>query len=150
MFQQVTEVFGLQGLIGGTPQACLFQLAFCLVMYNMIHVVRGYVAEGQTCPPGAISLEKLFDDIERQLLAWTVLFKPPVTRPYFQPLPALEVLQARLRLLLGATGSTTWDKAPPQKRHGKTRTKRPRTHHSVYRILHAHHRRAHKHAPRLY
>jgi hypothetical protein len=27
MFQQVTEVFGLTALIGGTPQACLFQLS---------------------------------------------------------------------------------------------------------------------------
>ena len=65
LFQQVTEVFGLQGLIGGTPHACLFQLAFCLVLSNMIHVVRGYVAEGHACPPAAISLEKLCDDVER-------------------------------------------------------------------------------------
>lgn len=150
MFQQVTEVFGLQGLIGGTPQACLFQLAFCLVLYNMIHVVRGYVAEGHAWPPAAISLEKLFEDIERQLIAWTVLFDPHVTLTYFQPLPALAAVQARLRLLLGSTWSTTWNKAPPQKRHGKTRTKRTRTHHSVYRILHAHNRRTHKHAPRLF
>lgn len=31
VFQQVTEVFGLKGLIGGTPQATIFQFAFCLL-----------------------------------------------------------------------------------------------------------------------
>ena len=144
MFQQVTEVFGLQGLIGGTPQACLFQLAFCLVMYNLLQVVRGYVAAGQACPPEALSLKKLFDDVERQLIAWTVLFDPQVTRTFFERLPALAALQARLRRLLGATWSTTWDKTPHQKRQGQTRAKRTRTHRSVYRILQAHHPRPSK------
>jgi hypothetical protein len=46
MFQKVTEVFGLRGLVGGTPQGCIFQLAFCLLLDNMIQVVRGYIAEG--------------------------------------------------------------------------------------------------------
>jgi len=54
MFQQVTEVFGLQGLIGGTPQACIFQFAFCLLLYNMIQVVRGYLAAGQYRQPEEI------------------------------------------------------------------------------------------------
>jgi IS4 transposase len=40
MFQQVTEVFALKRLIGGSPQAGVFQLAFCLLLYNMIHVLR--------------------------------------------------------------------------------------------------------------
>lgn len=31
VFQQVTDVFGLKGLIGGTPQATIFQFAFCLL-----------------------------------------------------------------------------------------------------------------------
>ena len=39
MFQQVTDVFALKRLIGGSPQAGVFQLAFCLLLYNMIHVL---------------------------------------------------------------------------------------------------------------
>ena len=36
VFQKVTEVFHLQGLIGSTPKATIFQFAFCLVLYNLI------------------------------------------------------------------------------------------------------------------
>lgn len=141
MFQKVTEVFGLQGLIGGTPQACIFQLAFCLLLYNMIQVIRGYIAEGHDREPEEISSEKLFDDVERQLIAWNVMFDRTVTLDYFQTMSGLEPLQARLRALLECAWSDTWLKSPPQESHGKTRRKLARTHNSVYRILQAHRRR---------
>ena len=32
--------------------------------------------------PDEISTEKLFDDIEQQLIAWNVMFDPPVTLEY--------------------------------------------------------------------
>ena len=148
MFQKVTEVFGLKGLIGGTPEACIFQLAFCLVLYNMIQVVCGYIAEAQDREPEEISTEKLFDDVERQLIAWNVMFEPQVTINYFQRLPDLEALRSRLQALLGCAWSDTWLKSPPQERHGKTRRKRARTHNSVYRILQAHCRRKPKQTSR--
>ena len=44
MFQQVAEVFHLATLIGGSPEATVFQLAFCLLLYNMIQVVRASLA----------------------------------------------------------------------------------------------------------
>ena len=138
MFQKVTEVFGLKGLIGGTPEACIFQFAFCLVLYNMIQVVRGYIAEAQDREPEEISTEKLFDDVERQLIAWNVMFDSQVTINYFQRVPDLVALRSRLHALLGCAWSDTWLKSPPQERHGKTRRKRARTHNSVYRILQAH------------
>jgi hypothetical protein len=138
MFQQVTEVFGLQGLIGGTPQACIFQFAFCLLLYNMIQVVRGYIAAGQYRQPDEVSTEKLFEDVQRQLIAWDVMFPPQVTLDYFQQRPGLEALRARLRILLYSAWSDTWLKSPPQSHHSKTPRKRTRTHHSVYRILQDH------------
>jgi len=142
VFQKVTEVFGLQRLIGGTPQACIFQFAFCLLLYNMIQVVRGYIAEGQDREPEEISLENLFDDVERQLTAWNVMFEPQATVNYFQCLPDdPAALQARLRALLGSAWSETWVKSPHQEHHGKTPRKRTRSHNSVYRILHPHWRR---------
>lgn len=138
VFQKVTEVFGLRGLIGGTPQACIFQFAFCLLLYNMIQVVRGYIAQGQDREPDEISTEKLFDDIEQQLIAWDVMIDRDVTINYFAPLPTLRSLQARLRTLLGSTWSDTWIKSPKQQRHRKVPSKRARSHSSVYRILRDH------------
>lgn len=41
VFQALTEVFHLRSLIGTRPQGRLFQLAFCLVLYNMSQVMRG-------------------------------------------------------------------------------------------------------------
>jgi Transposase DDE domain len=48
IFQQVTEVFGLSALIASTPEGTIFQFALCLLLYNMIQVIRGVVAtQGQ-------------------------------------------------------------------------------------------------------
>ncbi len=148
VFQKVTEVFGLKRLIGGTPKACIFQFAFCLLLYNMIQVIRGYLAEAHDVEPADISTEKLFDDVEQQLIAWNVMFEPQVTLEYFESQPNLPELQTRLQELLGGTWSDVWLKAPPQARHGKTRKKHARTHHSVYRILRAHTRRKPKRVAR--
>ena len=47
VFQQITEVFALEHLIGSTARATIFQAAFCLVLYNLIQVVRAYLASGR-------------------------------------------------------------------------------------------------------
>ena len=39
LFQKVTEVFGLAGLIGSRPQACIFQFAFCMLLYNLVQLL---------------------------------------------------------------------------------------------------------------
>jgi hypothetical protein len=39
VFQQITEVFALRRLIGSTPQATVFQAAFCLLLYNRLVVL---------------------------------------------------------------------------------------------------------------
>ena len=124
VFQQVTEVFGLEGLIGGTPQACIFQLSFCLLLYNMIQVVRGHVAEGYACDTENISTEKLFDDVEEQLIAWNVMIAPEATIRYFERELDQDSVKARLRTLLGGTWSDTWVKSPSQRHHRKTPRKR--------------------------
>lgn len=138
VFQKVTEVFGLKRLIGGSPQACIFQFAFCLLLYNMIQVIRGYLAEAHDTEPEEISTEKLFDDIEQQLIAWNVMFDPEVTLNYFKSSPSLPEMQTRMRALLRTAWSNVWLKAPPQEQHRKTPQKHARTHNSVYRILQAH------------
>ena len=74
MFQQVTEVFHLATLIGGSPEATVFQFAFCLLLYNMIQVVRAFIAATERRDPQTISTEKLFLDVERELTACTVMW----------------------------------------------------------------------------
>lgn len=137
VFQKVTEVFGLEGLIGSTPQACIFQLAFCLLLYNTLQVLRGYVAQAHDREPDEVSTEKLFRDVERQLIAWNVMWGPSTTVKYFAALPPLPKLQKLLQSLAAATWSETWRRSPPQKQHHVTPRQPSRSHNSVYRILQA-------------
>src|SRR5262249_24700903 len=68
VFQEVTELFGLKQLIGSTPEATIFQAAFCLVLYNLMQVVRQYAAE--VAPPSRvdeISLEQVVNDSREDL-----------------------------------------------------------------------------------
>jgi hypothetical protein len=147
MFQQVTEVFRLERLIGGTPQACIFQFAFCLLLYNLMQVVRALIANAKPCAVEEISTEKLFDDVARHLTAWTVLITPRQTVAYFSDVPTSARLSQKLHRLLNGVWSETWRKSPQQNRRPRTRHPRRRTHASVHRLLqkeHAKHTNKHK------
>jgi hypothetical protein len=141
VFQQVTEVFPLKRLIGGSPQAGIFQLAFCLLLYNMIQVLRTQVAAAEHWEPDDISLEKLFDDVERELTAWSVLVKPADTVAAFAAVPTVAQVQRRLSKLLGSVWQERWLKAVNEKpRPHRTRAKATRSHTSVHRLLEEHRR----------
>ena len=45
VFQEITELFYLRKLIGCTPEAVTFQAAFCMVIYNIVQVMKAYVAK---------------------------------------------------------------------------------------------------------
>jgi len=137
LFQEVTEVFGLQGLISSSPQGCIFQFAYCMLLYNMIQVVRAYVAEGREEKVETISAEKLFDDVRHELIAWNIMIDALATENYFAAEPTLPDLIARLRNLLGQSWSKTWTKAPRQRNRPRSPAKRTLTHGSVHRILQA-------------
>ena len=47
VFHQITDVFSLKHLIGTTPKAVLFQLSYCLLLYNALQVVRAHLASHQ-------------------------------------------------------------------------------------------------------
>lgn len=79
MFEEVTTVFGLKKLIGSTPEASVFQFAFCMLLYNLMRVVRAYAADGQGRQPEAIATKKLFVDVRRELIAWSVVIGPALT-----------------------------------------------------------------------
>jgi DDE family transposase len=136
VFQKVTEVFHLQGLIGSTPKATIFQFAFCLVLYNLIQLIRSYVAAHQQRPTETISVENLFLDVHRQLTAWSVLVEANV-RLETPPVGDLTSLAARLHTLLASQWSNRWIKAINKKRRSHVAKPHDRTHGSVFRVLQA-------------
>ncbi len=137
VFQKATEVFGLGRLIGGTPRAGVFQFAFCLLLYNVVQALLGYVAEARGRPAAEVSAEKLFDDARRQLVAWHVLFTPEQTEEYYRALAGRPALVGRLRALLAGAWCPTWAKTPPQRDRRAPRRPRARAHASVHRLLEA-------------
>jgi hypothetical protein len=136
LFQDITEVFQLRPLIGGTPQATVFQAAFSFLLYNVIVVMKSYLATA-TRPVEVISSEKLFVDVERELVAWQVVIGPEQTAEVLGEALSVKQLKQRLRQLLGSAWTERWRKAP-KKKHP---TKHPKKeylkggHNSVYRLL---------------
>lgn len=133
VFQQVTEVFGLEGLIGSSPEATLFQFAFCLVLYNILQIVRAYVAQGSNHRVPEVSTEKLFLDVQNQLNAWNELMTTAATTKLIKPLTP-EQTRARLKKLLSGIWTDVWKKSPHQKRRPAKHSGN-RTHKSAYRLL---------------
>src|SRR5947208_2058086 len=78
VFQQITEVFELRHLIGCTPQATVFQASLCLVIYNALQLIRGYVATGRAepVPLDELSTEKIFADLQEELVSVQRLVGP--------------------------------------------------------------------------
>jgi hypothetical protein len=137
VFQQVTETFGLQGLIGGTPEATIFQFSFCLLLYNVMQTIRGYVAAAQASECETLSLENMFHDIRDELTAWMVLERRGVVSvDDFAPLQK-DQLAAHLHQLLQHEWSDTWLKARNKNPRRSAFRSTKRTHNSVYRILQA-------------
>ena len=136
MFQQVTETFALSHLIGCTPQAILFQFAFCLLMYNLIQVIKGYVAEDGSVELAIVSTYGLFYDLKRELHAWAYLGDASQSRARLDH----QQMRQRLRQLLAGS----WDAVAYTKAYDKKPRKRkppPKRliggHTSVQRLLEA-------------
>ena len=134
VFQKITEVFHLDALIGTSPQGTLFQLSFCLVLYNMIQVVRGYVAEEARRPVETISTELMFEDVRRELIALTTVLPADEVPALIDSLPTAEAMREKLRGLLAKAWKPRWAKAPARKRRPQSHAGK-RKHSSVHRIL---------------
>ena len=140
VFQQITEVFHLQTLIGTTPQGTVFQFAFCVLLYNMVQIVRAYVATAQARPVPTISTELLFDDVHRQLVAFTELVPPGQVEPLLPVLPTEAELRGQLTRLLATVWTPRWLKAPTKKRKAPVpRTPIRGNQTSVFRLVAAYH-----------
>lgn len=137
VFQQVTEVFQLQRLIGSSPQAAIFQSALCFILYNLIQVIRGYVAKANRIAPETISSEMLFRDIHKQMSCYTELVTTLVPDRVLElPLEAL-VVRRRLTELLRGVWSDQWEKSPAKKNYKPTaKTKKVKGgHSSAWKLL---------------
>jgi Transposase DDE domain len=149
MFQQVTEVFGLEHLIGTKPEGVIFQFAMCLLLYNLIQVMRGEIAAGVVRGREEISGEKLFEDVQLQMIAWSQVVEPEETIAHFQGEWTAPRVKVRLSELLRGLWKDRWLKSPPKKPRAPRKVVRKRTHSSVYRILEAHQQRLKKEKRRL-
>ncbi len=137
VFQEVTEVFGLAHLIGSSPQASVFQFAFCLVLYNILQLLRAYLAAAQQRPVQTISTEKLFRDVRQQLIAWAVLLGAAPTIQFLKQSVQREQVRARLYELLGPLWHRRWLKAPRQKRRARPPRSARGKHVSAHQIIQA-------------
>ena len=135
VFQQITEVFQLRRLIGTTPQGTLLQLAFCLLLYNQVQVVRAYVAEGAQRRREEVSLELLFVDVRRQLIALHEVLEPGEMAGLLPPLRTAAQLRSRLQALLWPLWTERWQKAPAKKRTPPHTGTAKREHTSSYRLI---------------
>ncbi len=137
VFQQVTEVFHLRQLISSTPEGTIFQLGFCMLLYNLIQVVRAYIANAQSKSAETISTEQLFYDIHRELISLSTLTDTNEVVDYFQPAVTAFELKAYLEQLFASVWEDHWLKSPKKK---IPRTSEPRKtikggHTSIYRII---------------
>jgi hypothetical protein len=115
VFQKITEVFHLKRLVSSSPEGTIFQCAFCLLLYNMIEVLRGYIGSAAQVPVAEVSAENLFYDVHRQLIAWTELIGPSKTAADLKLADSTTALRELLRGLLADVWVERWRKAPAKK-----------------------------------
>ena len=141
MFQVVTEVFGLKQLASTSPQGTLMQFVMCLLMFNVIQLVKMIVARSQRLPEQAISSETLFHDIAEELIAAARLLSADRIAALIPPrdVPAV---QRRLHDLLQGRWQARWQKCNYRPRNPAgpvkskpDRRKQTKPHDSVHRIL---------------
>jgi hypothetical protein len=143
MFLQVTQVFDLRHLISGSPQATVFQGAFVLLLYNIIQVIRGYIAEAQKRNPETISTQILFQDITKELSAWSLLLDEKQTQDWLgRTADIAEGVREYLRKRLAASWTKRWEKSTTTKRKPQARHTEylKGGHSSAYRILRGEHK----------
>jgi hypothetical protein len=136
VFQQVTEVFGLARFIGSTAAATVFQAAVCVLLYNLIQVVRGYVAAAGGRPPGEVSAEKMFGDVRDELAGLHRLVGEPDLPGLIGPARSGPGLRARLRAILRGCWKDRYVKAVNRNpRPHRPKPKQSGAHTSVHRLV---------------
>jgi hypothetical protein len=105
------------------------------LLYNLIQLIRGYVAAHQQRSTETISVENLFLDVHRQLTAWSVLADAGMPLDTMAAAADVDALAARLHVLIGPQWSNRWIKATNPRRRAHAPKPHNRSHGSVHRIL---------------
>lgn len=116
MFQHVTEVFCLQRLIGGTAQASVFQCSFCLLLFNIIHLLRIHISAQRDMEADEISMKNVFDDVQSELTALRVLLPTQRIVTEFCTHWTANDVRRHLQSLLKSNWQDHWVKAPKNQR----------------------------------
>ena len=120
VFQQVTETFSLSHLIGCAPKAVLLQFSFCLLLYNLMQVVKAYVAEDGQVLASMVSMHYLFADVRTELVAWAYHTGGSWPRTCRD---AAEMCRRLRTLLRGCWDPIKYTKARDKKPRGKPKPK---------------------------
>jgi DDE family transposase len=121
VFQQVTETFSLSHLIGSAPKAVLLQFSYCLLLYNLMQVIKTYVAEDGGVLAAVVSMNYLFSDVREELQAWAY-HAGDVAWPR-QRRDGAGMRQRLDELLEGVWNPKAYTKASDKKPRGKPREK---------------------------
>ena len=136
LFQRVTEVFHLGELISSTPEATIFQAAYCFLLSNIIVTIRAYLANQQQIKPEQISTFQLQYDLERELIAWSEMMDADETVAVLGDEMTPGQLRKYLKRRLSRTWTDRWLKSSPSKHTPVEDKKYIRGGHtSVHRIL---------------
>ena len=138
VFQAITEVFALRHLIGCTPQATVFQASLCLVIYNVLQVLRGYAAAAAPEPTEveALSAEQIFTDLHEELVGLRRVLSAEELLGCLPLAAPADQVETRLRVLLGQAWSASWRKTVNKKRRPqKPKQKELGAHTSVHKVL---------------
>jgi hypothetical protein len=138
VFQQITEVFDLRRLIGSTPAATVFQASLCLVIYNLLQVIRGYIAQGRPEPTKVddLSSEMIFRDLHEELVSLHKTLTEEELSALLCRCPSDTEVRTRLTDRLGHVWSVLWLKARNKKpRPHKDKSKKSGAHSSVHKVL---------------
>jgi hypothetical protein len=140
VFQKITDVFELRHRIGCTPQATVFQASLCLVMYNVLEVLRATIAASRPQPVERhqLSLGNIFADVHEELVSLhRVLSADEVVGGFEGSLTADELLD-RIRACVVRGWSGKWHKMTPKKPRAykpQVAVKQSGAHTSVHRVL---------------
>jgi hypothetical protein len=139
VFQKITEVFELRQLIGCTAEATIFQASFCMVLYNLLQLMCAFMAASQeSMTVESVSIEKVFDDVHRELTTLVVLFPSATIAGWYNTDWPPEVVVQRLQILLAASWTPRYRKAINKKPRPKVeKPKCSGAHTSVHKVLQA-------------
>jgi hypothetical protein len=140
VFQAITEVFSLRHLIGCAPQATVFQASLCLVIYNVLQVIRASAARAAPAPTpvAALSAEQIFTDLHEELIGLHRLLDLDEWSRCLPVAATAEQVKAHLRARLTRAWSATWRKAVnPKPRPYRPHATQSGAHTSVHKVLQA-------------